>query len=399
MTTKPQKICLGLQEQVEYNKLNIEKHYEINRVIASIGFNFEGVVATENDLPDDYTGEIGDAYAVGTYPDYIYYIWSRANPALNEPTNYWFKFGPLVLKGPAGESTRWYSFESDAPSILQTIEDPKVGDMGLLSNGDVYIYAQTDDGIGWYYATSIKGPRGETTDWTVVEILSNTATTKPAGNMLLESSTGEVYRSDGTEWMYQADIKGPKGEPGERGSGLVILGDDLASVDALPSPTTIRRDGGYLVMVNGVKHLFCVIGTGTTDDPLRWDDLGAFAYTIEVPKTKYYKHTVNLRFNLEYYNSSQYLTVIIINQSPDPITPTTFWNEIKNKITVIPKIDYGNGQWYMLYDINSFSYDWDDWYGYDIYGCIMGSSEGITLSQQLSKDGGILSIYDGVIEL
>lgn len=60
-------------------------------------------------------------------------------------------------------------------------------------------------------------------------------------------------------WFYigQLSIAGPAGE---RGLGLVILGTGLTSVDSLPTPTSVRRDGAYLVTINGEKHLYAITG-------------------------------------------------------------------------------------------------------------------------------------------
>ena len=61
----------NLQEQVQKNKEDIANHYAIDRVLANLGIAVVGQVETAAELPDPltYTGNYGDAYAVGSEND------------------------------------------------------------------------------------------------------------------------------------------------------------------------------------------------------------------------------------------------------------------------------------------------------------------------------------------
>ena len=86
-------ILRNLQEQVQKNKEDIQRHYEIERVLADWGIRIIGQMETW-EIP---TGsfEYGDAYAVG--PDggpFVFYIYTRGNP------DYWFDYGAISIVGP-----------------------------------------------------------------------------------------------------------------------------------------------------------------------------------------------------------------------------------------------------------------------------------------------------------
>lgn len=316
-------ILNNLEEQVEYNKRNIERHFEVDRILANFGIKIIGRVDAEADIatqtPPVGGYQYGDAYAVGLEgSEYDYYIYTR--PFEGETEDHWFNIGKLNIVGPQGP---------------QGPQGPK-------------------------------GDNGESTKWLTLQRVDNTATNQPDGTMLLEMSTGDVYRSDGTEWYYHGNIKGPQGiqgpqgargeqgiqgnqgpagPQGERGNGLVILGDDLTSVDQLPSPGLVRRDGGYLVLVDGVKHLYAIVGLGTTESPLRWEDLGVFAYTINASPTKLYKHSGSIRFNIWGGTTISYLPIY-----------TTFSERI-TKDNYIDLLNSGKIQ----FNTNNLQYDGSQW--------------------------------------
>ena len=93
----------NLEEQVRKNKEDIEYILEEEGVLNQFGIKVVDVVDTVASLPDPttYTGEYGDAYAVGTDSPYILYVWTRANGT--HPNAYWFNIGAFPLAGPKGD--------------------------------------------------------------------------------------------------------------------------------------------------------------------------------------------------------------------------------------------------------------------------------------------------------
>lgn len=92
----------NLEEQVQKNKEDIAAHYNVDRVLADFGIKVVGQVSSEADLPDPstYTGDYGDAYAVGEQEPYTFYIWTRADVDAGHPDDYWFNIGQLAIVGP-----------------------------------------------------------------------------------------------------------------------------------------------------------------------------------------------------------------------------------------------------------------------------------------------------------
>jgi hypothetical protein len=147
----------NLEEQVQKNKEDIAQHYEIDRVLANLGIKLIGQVETPADLPDPltYTGEYGDAYAVGNKEAvdagvgfYTYYVFSRPDNDAGNPENHWLNVGRISIVGPQGpqgiegpegpegkSGSKWYS-GSTLPSITAEMED---GFQALnTTNGDVF---------------------------------------------------------------------------------------------------------------------------------------------------------------------------------------------------------------------------------------------------------------------
>ena len=121
------KVFRNLEEQVQKNKEDIANHYAIDRVLANFGIKIVGQVATESELPDatTYTGQYGDAYAVGATEPYSFWIFTRPDINAGHPTNYWLDVGGLAIVGPQGPQ---------GPQGLQGIQGP-VGPQG--PQGDV----------------------------------------------------------------------------------------------------------------------------------------------------------------------------------------------------------------------------------------------------------------------
>lgn len=197
----------NLEEQVQQNKEDIAKHYAQDRVLADFGIKVVGQVDTAEELPDPttYEGDYGNAYAVGTEPPYVYYIWTRANNI--SPTDYWFDFGEITVAGPQG---------------------PK---------GDTVVGPQGEPGNKWY-----------------VQVNPPTGGTYKEGDINLNPNNGTLWRYNGTRWLIVGNIRGPVGAVGPSGNdaGTIQIAsirgtapnvEVLATVD----PTTVPAGSVYLV--------------------------------------------------------------------------------------------------------------------------------------------------------
>lgn len=192
----------NLEEQVEKNKNDILYMLEEEGTLNQFGIK---VVAQEQTVdalpaPTEYTGDFGDAYAIGATSPYTLYIYTRANGT--HPNNYWFNIGQFPLPGPAG---------SDGATGPRGPQGPK-GDQGP------------------------QGPQGK------------------QGPQGIQGPTGPR----GPQGV-QGD-PGPKGDPGRSFQVVGIL--DSAS--ALPTPTEETRNQAYLVPDTtepGTYDLYVITGT------------------------------------------------------------------------------------------------------------------------------------------
>ena len=239
-------ILRNLQEQVEKNKQDIAKHYEIDRVLSDWGIKVLGVVNTPSDIPEGIY-EYGDAYGVRTGSGIVYYVWTRANINVGQEEDYWLDIGALSIIGPTGpqglqgpqgiqgvRGSTWVSSTS-APSTSQLGNN---GDQWLdTSNGDVY----QKNSNGWTRTGNIRGPQG---------------IQGPTGAQGIQGIQGPT---------------GAQGPKGDTGSSFTI-GGLLQSTDNLPTPTAANRSVGYAVRnQDGVTYdLYVVVGI----DNLQWVNMG-----------------------------------------------------------------------------------------------------------------------------
>ena len=238
------KVFRNLQEQVQKNKQDIREIKDMGIALDAYGIKVIGEVDNESDLPDDFSGDYGDAYLVGTEAPYDVYVWSRGND--EEPDDHFIDVGPIAVIGPKG------------PQGPQGIQGP-----------------QGNDGIGW---TTL--PDEE--DY-------------PEGTLGLNATSGNVYRNDGQgNWVNIGNLKGPQGvqgNPGPQGeqgpqgetgatgatgptgSSYVVIGT-YASTANLPDPTLVNPGSAALVGASAPYELYIVAGA-TQEDQL-WVDAGVF---------------------------------------------------------------------------------------------------------------------------
>ena len=192
----------NLEEQVEKNKNDILYMLEEEGALNQFGIKVVGQVTTSDELPipSSYTGDFGDAYAIGATSPYTLYIYTRANGT--HPNNYWFNIGQFPMPGPAGSNGATGPRGPEGPQGPQGIQGPQ-GKQG---------------------AQGIQGPVG------------------PRGPQGVQGDPG------------------PKGDPGRSFQVVGIL--DSAS--ALPTPTEETRNQAYLVPDTtepGTYDLYVITGT------------------------------------------------------------------------------------------------------------------------------------------
>lgn len=192
----------NLEEQVEKNKNDILYMLEEEGTLNQFGIKVVEQVTTPDELPvpSSYTGDFGDAYAVGSISPYTLYIYTRANGT--HPNNYWFNIGQFPLQGPKGADGATGARGPQGPEGKQGPQGPqgKQGPQGIQG------------------PTGPRGPQG-----------------------------------------IQGD-PGPKGDPGQ---SFQIVGI-LDSASALPTPTEETRNQAYLVpdaTEPGTYDLYVITGT------------------------------------------------------------------------------------------------------------------------------------------
>ena len=248
-------ILRNLQEQVQKNKEDIQRHYEIERVLADWGIRVIGQMEVW-EIP---TGsfEYGDAYAVG--PDggpFVFYIYTRGNP------DYWFDYGSISIVGPqgpagigergeTGERGSWWYVGSNPPT-----GDIKQNDIWLrtsnegYTDGFIYVYQNNN----WALATSIKGPAGTNGVGIASTRIEN-------NNLIITYSNGET--------VNLGRVVGSNGKNGADGitSLVYIIGSlpEGSIISDTYDPSTQEPNAGVLMPVGGVQHVFIVVDGNWTD--------------------------------------------------------------------------------------------------------------------------------------
>lgn len=241
----------NIVQQVSKNKADIADILTASRVLGEFGIKVVGHLDSEDDLPlaINYTGDYGDAYAVGDETPYDFYIFTR--PSEDEPEAHWFYIGQFPLPGPQGkqgiqgiqglrgETGTGLIAEDYAPS---TIEGYEIGQIWVhTGTGDVYkLISGTPN--WWGKVSNWLGPRG---------LIGPTGKTGPMG---------------------PAGATGARGEQGPMGIGIAIRGQ-VATTSSLPDATELSLGDGFLVGSSAPFHLYVIIIDAGVQ---KWLDTGVF---------------------------------------------------------------------------------------------------------------------------
>lgn len=261
----------NLVEQVQKNKEDIARHYEIDRVLADWGIKVIGRLDTW-EIP---TGsfEYGDAYAVGPEGGpFDFYIYTRGTP------DYWLNYGPISIVGPQGpqgepgqrgeqgKSSKWYVGQNEPTGNIQPNDMwLKVNNNGT-TNGFVYTYQNN----AWALTTSILGPQG------------------PRGQ---QGATGP---------QGPTGAQGPQGPAGNPSPVIDIIAElpEGSVISDTYDPANVPSNSGVLMPVSGVNHLWIIIN-GMWTDSGSWGQGGTKVYENGVEKTE-----VNLNNYVKFPGSS-----------------------------------------------------------------------------------------------
>lgn len=217
-----------LIEQVQKNKEDIARHWDVDRVLADFGIHVRGTLASPSELPDaaQYEGGYGDAYLIGAAAPYDVYIYTEANPDAGHDEDYWLNIGPIAIVGPAGP-TGPYIIGGTASATQMSLQ---------LSNGILI----TVDG-DFQGPEGPQGPQGPT------------GPQGPRGSIGIQGPTGP---------------QGPQGPRGAAGTIITIAGI-LTNINQLPDPA-ILNDMTKAYIVNGYLY----VQVGDNPNVATWQDLG-----------------------------------------------------------------------------------------------------------------------------
>ena len=296
-------LTLNLEQQVAKNANDILAIVEGGRLLGELGIVVVGNVATEEILnetypPRTYTGAYGDAFLVGTEPPYDYYIFTR--PFVGESVPQWFNIGQFPLPGPKGEQgpvgevkkgdrgSLWYVGQASPDNFTPATPDAFREDDCYLQVPSGVVY--TFNGTVWVAQQSILGPRGNQgergirgTRWFYLASNPTTAALPNAqdGDMCLNTTNASVftYSAASDKWTYTLSIKGDQGEQGKPATSVEILG--IITQSQLSSiPAEQNKGKGYLITISGSYHLFTPIPNG--QGVYYWTDVGSYSGGTQV---------------------------------------------------------------------------------------------------------------------
>ena len=242
----------NLQEQVQKNKEDIATWQNVEFTLNNFGIKVLGKVDSESDIPTG-TYEFGDAYLVGLTEPYDLYIYTRIEASTNN--GIFVNVGPLNVVG-------------------------QQGPQGPAGQNGV-------DG----YAPVVRYGNG----MPIVEA------TDKNGYLYIDQQTSKLYTYN-NGWNYVIDMKGQKGEQGIQGP-QGATGTSLSIVAKLSSPSLlptnfasgqIPKNSAYLVDVNGVNHLYIIMGDQNDYSTWYWSDAGDFNLGSVIYKDSVFQQYANI---------------------------------------------------------------------------------------------------------
>lgn len=274
MITYNGKELRNLEEQVRKNKEDIARHYQATQLPVNLaGITVIGSITDPSEL-DDKVGEMfGDAYVQVVGDDTKLWIWTRSNPDAGEDTPYWLDIpfttvgeqgapGPKGDKGDPGvRGSQWFS-GTGQPT---TTSGYNKGDYYInIETGNIWHLHEQSGNLVWLMEGNIKGPQG------------------PQG---IEGKQGR---------QGEQGPQGNKGPAGPAGATVQILGT-ITSIDQLPDPTTVPRNGAYLNTSSSPVYLYVISGTTT----LAWTNAGPFNAATMVTQNGEYLTTWDTNIKLD----------------------------------------------------------------------------------------------------
>ena len=275
-----------MTEQVQENKEQIAKHWNVDRVLADFGIKMLGRFDSYDDIKDFDEGEnYGNAYLIGTEEPYDVYVWTRADVNAGQPEPYWLDIGPISLvgpqgpEGPAGEKgdtgergSKWFSGTNNRPAVSGT--GVKVNDQFLNTlNGEVYqLIEYASGGKGWSYTGNIRGPQG-------------------------------IQGEQGPEGP-----RGPQGEPGPQGErgdvgGFINIWGILTQSSQLPTPSSLNNmTVAYLVGTTMPYDLWIQVGENSAT--ANWQNTGPFNAATAVTSGGVYQNVWDADTKLDKISTS-----------------------------------------------------------------------------------------------
>ena len=243
----------NLEEQVQKNKEDVAKHYEIDRVLANFGIKIVGTLSDVAELPDPatYIGEYGDGYAVGQPGDYTYYIFTRPDPNAGQAEDHWLDVGPLSIVGPEGPQGPQGPVgpQGDVTRIFTTVFKPteeedgvKEGDIWIDLMGAMRVYQGNNV---WSQYVNLKGPQG------------------PQGPVGPQGDRGPT------------GPQGPRGETGYVG-GVVYLKGIVANTNQLPTPSQLNDLKAAYLLGDSTNGYLLYVQVGATVQEAVWRLVGPF---------------------------------------------------------------------------------------------------------------------------
>lgn len=272
----------NLQEQVLKNQADIADYVQTTEILNRWGIKVVGSVTNANLLPlaTTYTGEYGDAFAVGTSAPYNYYIFTRPNTILGETDNRWLNIGVFPLRGPQG------------PQGIPGLQGP-------AGTAPKWLYSTALVPGNWF---------GDDGDWCI-------------------NPNGTVYYKENGEWVEQLSIKGPQGIQGIQGP----VGPQ--GPIGPQGPQGPQGQSGYAYIIRGILESVSDLPTylGTMDNAFLVGTAEPYDLYVQVGEVEHYRWVKVQTFSLgEDYVTNDKLAEELENY----VDTTTYQNHLTAQAAV-----------------------------------------------------------------